>query len=136
LCRTRAAWWLAPGLPADGAAQAATDFAAALARQRLIVWPLGVSTSITALIVPCGIGSLRSRRGGLQIGAAAALLASGVLSSLATEPTAGRIVELLRSSGAGDLASFFAMRRNHSRSVSPFALHVHFASALTRAGGA
>ena len=96
-------WWLAPSLPADGAAaQAATDFAAALRRQRLIVWPLGVSTSITTLIVLMRHGSLRSRRGGLQIGGAAALLASGMLSSLATEPTAGRIVEVLRSGGAGD----------------------------------
>ena len=99
-------WWLAPGLPTGGAAaQAAADFAAALRRQRLIVWPLGVSTSITTLIVLMRHGSLRSRRGLLQIIAAAALLASGLLSSLATEPTTGRIVELLRSGGAGDTAA-------------------------------
>jgi MFS transporter, putative metabolite:H+ symporter len=97
-------WWLAPALPAHGAgALAAADFAASLKRQRSIVWPLGVATSIVTLIVLMRHGSLRSRRGALQVGAAAVLLASGVLSSLATEPAAARIVEILRS-GAGGAA--------------------------------
>src|SRR6476619_2529407 len=88
-------WWLAPGWPADAASgqAAAAEFSAALARQRRIVWPLGVSTSVTALIVLMRHGSLRSRRGLLQLAAVGALLASGVLASAATETMTGRIVQ-------------------------------------------
>jgi MFS family permease len=92
-------WWLTPGWPADAvsAQAAAADFSAALARQRRVVWPLGVSTSVTTFIVLMRHGSLRSRRGLLQLAAAGALLASGVLSSVVTEPMTRRIVELLGS---------------------------------------
>jgi MFS family permease len=118
-------WWLAPGWPADAASAqaAAAEFSAALVRQRRIVWPLGVSTSVTALIVLMRHGSLRSRRGLLQLAAVGALLASGVLSSVATEPMTGRIVQLL-GSGARDAA----LPLYHRLSVA-WALHLAFSLA-------
>lgn len=112
--------WLAPGWPAHAASaqDAAAEFSAALARQRRIVWPLGVSTSVTTLIVLMRHGSLRSRRGLLQLAAAGALLASGVLSSVATEPTTGRIVQLLGSGTCDAVLPLF-----HQLSVT-YALHL------------
>src|SRR5262245_8350907 len=118
-------WWLAPGAPLDAAsAQAsAAEFSAALARQRRILWPLGVSTSVATLIVLMRYGSLRTRRGRLQLAAVGALLASGVLSSVLTEPTNARIVQLL---GAGTRDA--ALPLFHRLGVA-YALHLAFSLA-------
>src|SRR6266498_1675531 len=110
LCAALTFFWLhAPVLP-DGGSSAA--FAAELvrntARQRLIVFPLGVATSIATLVVLLRHGGLLSRRGGLQVAATLVLFASGLISTLATEPTAKEIVAALGAGSVGTLEASLA----------------------------
>jgi MFS family permease len=105
LCAALTFFWLhAPVLPDGGSsASFAAGFARATDGQRLIVFPLGVATSIATLIVLLRHGGLLTRRGGLQIAATIVLFASGLISTLATEPTAKAIVAAIAAGPASDL---------------------------------
>src|SRR5206468_8017655 len=105
LCAALAFFWIhAPALPDGGSsASFAAEFVRAATRQRLVAFPLGVATSIATLVVLLRHGGLLSRRGVLQIGATLVLFASGLVSALATEPTAKHIVAALGAGSAGTL---------------------------------
>jgi MFS family permease len=107
LCAALTFFWIhAPVLPDDGSSAAfVTEFVRTTTRQRLIVFPLGVATSIATLVVLLRHGGLLSRRGGLQIAATLVLFASGLISMLATEPTAKEIVATLAAGSAGTLGA-------------------------------
>jgi MFS family permease len=105
LCAALTFFWIhAPVLPDGGSsASFAAGFARTSAAERLVVFPLGVATSIATLVVLLRHGGLLSRRGVLQIGATLVLFASGLISAMATEPTAKEIVAALGAGSAGSL---------------------------------
>jgi MFS transporter, putative metabolite:H+ symporter len=70
----------------------AAEFAGFARRERMWLFPLGVATSISTLIVLFRHGALASRRGALQAAAAAVLFASGLFTMLVGEPLAREIV--------------------------------------------
>ena len=125
LCAALTFFWLhAPALPDGGSSAAfAAEFIRTTTRQRLIVFPLGVATSIATLVVLLRHGGLLTRRGGLQIAATVVLFASGLISTLATEPTAKAIVAAIAASPASELGTSF------SRLGFYYALHVGLAFA-------
>jgi MFS family permease len=102
LCAALTFFWLnAPVLPDGGSsASFAAEYARTTAGQRLIVFPLGVATSIATLVVLLRHGGFLTRRGALQIAATVVLFASGLISTLATEPTAKGVVAALRAGSA------------------------------------
>ncbi|MGH7804505.1 MAG: MFS transporter, partial [Candidatus Binatia bacterium] len=81
-----------------------TDFTAAARRERVVLFPLGVATSIATFVALMRHGHLRSRRTRLQLAAVVLLFVSG---ALANGPIASASEALIAASGGDAAAALF-----------------------------
>jgi len=84
------------------------EFTAFTRRERMLLFPLGVATSISTLVVLMRHGSLVSRRGRLLAAAAGLLFAAGLYSTIGGEPAVKEILRLAAAGSASGIEPFLS----------------------------